>query len=74
MNETNIEVLPGETIEGSGEVTVASQNRDGIVKTIARQIEAVNEQIAAFIRQLHEEARRAALQDSPLRTIPKNES
>lgn len=41
MNETNIEVLPGETIEGSGEVTVASQNRDGIVKTIARQIEAV---------------------------------
>lgn len=41
MNETNIEVLPGETIEGSGEVTVATQNRDGIVKTIARQIEAV---------------------------------
>ena len=41
MSETNIEVLPGETIEGSGEVTVASQNRDGIVKTIARQIEAV---------------------------------
>ena len=41
MNKTNIEVLPGETIEGSGEVTVASQNRDGIVKTIARQIEAV---------------------------------
>lgn len=41
MNKTNVEVLPGETIEGSGEVTVASQNRDGIVKTIARQIEAV---------------------------------
>ena len=36
MNETNIEVLPGETIEGSGEVTVASQNRDGMGKTIAR--------------------------------------
>ena len=41
MNKTNVEVLPVETIEGSGEVTVASQNRDGIVKTIARQIEAV---------------------------------
>lgn len=40
MNET-VEVLPAETIEGSGEVTVAAQNRDGIVKTIARQIEAV---------------------------------
>lgn len=41
MNKTNVEVLPVETIEGSGEVTVATQNRDGIVKTIARQIEAV---------------------------------
>lgn len=41
MNKTNVEVLPIETIEGSGEVTVATQNRDGIVKTIARQIEAV---------------------------------
>lgn len=40
MNET-VEVLPAETIEGNGEVTVAAQNRDGIVKTIARQIEAV---------------------------------
>lgn len=40
MNGT-VEVLPAETIEGSGEVTVAAQNRDGIVKTIARQIEAV---------------------------------
>ena len=41
MYETKVEVLPVETIEVSGEVTVATQNRDGIVKTIARQIEAV---------------------------------
>ena len=52
--------------------------RSGVLRVSAaelqRQIEAVNEQIAAFIRQLHEEARRAALQDSPLRTIPKQNS
>ena len=52
--------------------------RSGVLRVSAaeflRQIEAVNEQIAAFIRQLHEEARRAALQNSPLRSIPKQNS
>ena len=52
--------------------------RSGVLRVSAaeflRQIEAVNEQVAAFIRQLHEEARRAALQNSPLRSIPKQNS
>ena len=52
--------------------------RSGVLRVSAaeflRQIEAVNEQIAAFIRQLHEEVRRAALQGSPLRSIPKQDS
>lgn len=47
--------------------------RSGVLRVSARelleQIEQVDVQIAAVIRQLHEEARRAAIQENPLRGL-----
>ena len=48
--------------------------RGGVLRVSAREflteIQQVNEKIAVVIRQLHEEARRASIQNNPLRSIP----
>ena len=47
--------------------------RSGVLRVSAaellREIEQVNDRIAAVIRQLHEESRRAAIQDNPLKKL-----
>ena len=47
--------------------------RSGVLRVSAnellREIEQVNEQIAAVVRQLHEESRRAAIQNNPLKKL-----
>ena len=48
--------------------------RSGVLRVSAKEflteIQQVNEKIAVVIRQLHEEAKRASIQNNPLRSIP----
>ena len=48
--------------------------RSGVLRVSANEllgeIERTNEKIAAVIRALHEEARRAAVQHNPLKNLP----